>query len=91
MVESKAHRYPEENDSKGSYDEIKWQAPKTKRYRGNKTWTNNQGPELKADTDFKGWCTNLEGDVFDIGPRALDNVWQETEGTGTVSGRDVIQ
>ena len=55
-------------------DEHKVKSPKTNMYRGTNTWINTQGPELKADTDFKGWCSDLEGSssIFDLGLRALD-------------------
>ena len=32
-------------------------------------WTKTQGPELEAETDFKGWCSNLDRYIFDIGLR----------------------
>ena len=28
---------------------------------------NTQGPELKTETNFKGWCSDLEGYIFDLG------------------------
>ena len=39
---------------------------------GKRTWTKNQGPELKDKTDLKGWRSDLEGYIFDLGPRSLD-------------------
>ena len=42
--------------------------------------TKNQGPDLEANTKFKGQCSNLEGYTFDTGPRALDNyTWKMNE------------
>ena len=61
MVENRPPRSPEGNESKGTNEEIKGESSKPKRYRGKKTWTKNQGPELKADTEFKGRCSDLEG------------------------------
>ena len=72
MVKTKPPRYPEENESKNSTYRQKGQAPKIKRYQGKNTQTKIKGPELKAETNFKGWCINLEGYIFDLGPRASD-------------------
>ena len=54
------------NESKVSIDESKKQASNPKRYISKKTYTKNQVPELEADTDFKGRCSELEGYVFNI-------------------------
>ena len=71
MVENRPPRSPEGNESKGTNEEIKGESSKPKRYRGKKKRTKTQGPYIKADTDFKGWCSELEVYVFDIGLRAL--------------------
>ena len=34
--------------------------------------TKTQGPELKAETDFKGQCSDLEGYIFNIGMISSD-------------------
>ena len=52
--------------------ENKGQESKTKRYRDKKTRTKIQGPKLEADTNFKSWCSGLEGYIFDLGPIASD-------------------
>ena len=72
MVVTKKSHYHEWNESKNSTDENKVQAYNTKRYRGKKTRTKIQGPELKADNYFKGWCSDLEGFIFNLGPIASD-------------------
>ena len=70
MVESKLYQYPEGNYPKLSTDKSNGNNFTNKRYRGKKIWTKTQGPELESDTNFKGWCSDLEGYVFNIGPRA---------------------
>ena len=69
MVESKPPRLPEGNEYKVSTDGNKGQDPNPKKYRGNKH-QNKPTPEPKAETDFRGWCTDLEGYTFDLGSRA---------------------
>ena len=49
----------------------KGQAPKSKKYRGKKTQTKSQGPVTKANTKFKGRCSELEDYIFNLGMRAL--------------------
>ena len=73
MVETKLYRSPEVNTPKSLTEEQKGQSTKTNSYRGNKTWTKTQGPELKSGADFKGWCTNLEGYIFGLGQVSQDN------------------
>ena len=34
--------------------------------------TKTQGPDLKADTNFMVWCSDLESYILNIGPRASD-------------------
>ena len=64
VVETKLYGPPEVNKPKSLTDEHKGQSTKTNSYRGNKTWTKTQGPELKANTDFKGWYNDLEGYIL---------------------------
>ena len=61
------------NDYKKLTDKNKEQSPKTKSNRGKKTRTKSHGPELEAETNFKGRFSDLEGYIFDIGPIASDN------------------
>ena len=70
VVKTKPPRSPEGNYSKNSADKHKGQALKTKRYRGKNTRTKTQGLELKAETNSKGRCSNQEGYIFNLGPRA---------------------
>ena len=42
------------------------------RYRGKKTRTKNQGPELEDETDFKGRYSDLEGYIFYLVPIISD-------------------
>ena len=53
-------------------EEHKVQSPKKKRYQVNDNWTKNQGPEIEAETNFKGQCSNQEGYIFNLGTRAPD-------------------
>ena len=72
MVKIKPSRPSEGNELKNSTDKNKAQAPKSKKYRGKKTRTKSQGPEPKAETNFKGWCSDLGGYIFGLGPRSLE-------------------
>ena len=72
MVETKPYLYPKGNESKNLTDNHKGKAPRTKRYWVKKNWTNIQGPELETKTDLKAQCTNLDGYIFKLGPRASD-------------------
>ena len=74
VVETKSSWYTEGNESKVSTEKNKGQPFKPNSYRVKKTQTKTQGPELEADTDFKGQCSDLEGYIFDHGPRALDKL-----------------
>ena len=47
-----------------------------KRCRGNKTHIKTKGPELRVQIYFKVRCSDLEGYVFDIGPRASDKFYR---------------
>ena len=59
MVESKPSRPPEGNESKIPTDGNKGKASNNKKYRGQKP-RNKPSPDPKAETDFQGWCTDLE-------------------------------
>ena len=72
MVKTKPSRYPEGKESKNLTDEHKGQATKTKRYRGKNNRTKTQVLELKAETNFKGRCSDLEGYGFELGTRVLE-------------------
>ena len=72
MVESKPSRPPEGDKLKIPTDGEKGQASNPKNYRGNKP-LNKLSPELETKTDFQGWCTDLEGYTFDLGPRESEN------------------
>ena len=50
----------------------KEQSPKSNKYRGKKILTKYQGPKPKAKINFKGQCSDLEGYILDLEPRALD-------------------
>ena len=39
--------------------------------------TKAQYQELKAETNFKGWYSGLEGCIFNIGPRYSDKFAKE--------------
>ena len=71
MVKSKPSRPLEVNESKLPTDRNKGQASNNKKYRGKKSW-NKPSPEPKAETDFQGRCTDLEGYTFDLGLRAYE-------------------
>ena len=72
VVVSKPSRPPKGNESKNSTDKNKGQALKSNNYRGKKTRNISQGPEPKAETNFKGRCSDLEGYISEIGPRASE-------------------
>ena len=57
----------------------KGQAKKYNKYRGKKTRTKPHGKYLEAETNFKGWCSDLEGNIFDLGPRAPDKFARKTK------------
>ena len=69
MVKSKPSHPPEGNEPKIPTDRNKGQSSKTKKYRGKKT-RYKPSPDPKTETDFQGWCTDLYGYTFDLGPRA---------------------
>ena len=72
MVKSKPSRPPEGNELKIPTDGNKGQVSKPKKYRGKKQPRNKSSLEPETETDFQGWCTDLEGYTFDLGPRASD-------------------
>ena len=69
MVKSKTSCLPESNKSKIPIDGNKGHASNPNKYRGNKPW-NKPSQEPKYETNFQGQCTDLEGYIFDLGPRA---------------------
>ena len=73
MVESKPSCPPEGNELEILTDGNKGQASKAKKYRGKKP-RSNPSPEPETKTDFQGWCTDLEGYTFNLGPRASEKI-----------------
>ena len=73
MVKIRISRFPEGNESNNLTGLHKGEASNTNRYQDNKTQTNTQGPELEAEIKFNSWCSNLEGRIFNIDPRASYN------------------
>ena len=71
MVESKSSCTLKVNKLKNSTGKTEGQATKYKKYRSKKTQTKSQGPERKAKTNFKGCWNDLEGYIFDLGPKSL--------------------
>ena len=76
VVESKPYRPTERNESKIPEDWNKDQASNPQRYRGNIP-LNKPIPDPKSKTDFHGQSTDLEGYIFDLGPRASENFYQK--------------
>ena len=72
MAETKPYRSPEINKSKNSTEKNKGDESNPKRYRGRNNLTKTQGPEPEADTNFTDWCSDIEGYIFALGPRASD-------------------
>ena len=72
MVESKPSGPPEGNELNFLTDGNKGQVSKPKKYIGKKQPWNKSSLEPETETDFQGWCTDLEGYTFDLGPRAYD-------------------
>ena len=58
----------------GSTGESKGKASNMNIYRVKKIQNKTQGLELKAHTNFKGQYSDLEGYVFNIGPRDLNKL-----------------
>ena len=81
MVENKPFCYLEGNGLKNLTDENKGQVYNPKRYSYKKTRTKTQVPELKAETNFKGRCSDLEGYIFDLGPKSSDKFSRTTKET----------
>ena len=72
MVGLNPSRSTEGNELKISTDGEKGQVSKPKKYRGKKQLRNKSSLEPETNTDFQGWCTDLEGYTFDLGSRASD-------------------
>ena len=70
MVKNKPPRYTEGNKSNNLTDKNKGRASKPKMYRGKNEQNKPQGPKLNAEKNFKSQCSDLEGYIFYIGPRA---------------------
>ena len=82
VVYTKTYRSLERNELKVYTDKNKGQESKPKRYRGKKTKTNTQGPELKSDTYFKGQYSDLERYIFDLGlisSKKFDRIMKDLE------------
>ena len=71
MADLKPSRQPEGNESKIRTDGNKGQTSNTKNYIGKKP-QNKPSPEPESETDYQGRCTDFEGCIFDLGPRASD-------------------
>ena len=69
MVKSKPSCRPEGNVLKILTDGEKGQASNPNKYRGNKP-RDKPSPDPKSKTEFQGRCTDLEYNIFDLGPRA---------------------
>ena len=72
MVEIKPYRLSTVNESNNLTAKSKGKSPKSKNYKRKNTRTKSQGPDHKAENDFKRWCSDLEGYSFDLGPEASD-------------------
>ena len=59
IVKTKPKCLAEVNEINNLTEKNKGQASKIKIYRGRKTRTKTQGPEIEANTDFKGWCSEI--------------------------------
>ena len=68
MIESKPSRTPEGNESNILTDGNKGQSSNPNKYRGKKP-RNKPSLEFEDETDFQGRYTDLEGYIFDLGPR----------------------
>ena len=69
MVGSKPFCPPKGNESNKPNDKNKGKSPNSNKYRGKKTRTKYQGPYPEDETNFKGWCSGLEGYLYDLGTR----------------------
>ena len=76
VVTTKLFRPYEVNWFKNLTGGNKGQASKSNKYRGNKTWTKSQVPYPKAGTDFKGWCSDLEGYIFNLVLRSSEKFFR---------------
>ena len=75
MVTLKPSVPPEGNKSKILTDRNNGQASKPKKYRG-KNPQKHPSSDPKAETNFQYLCTDLEGYIFDFGPRASNKFAQ---------------
>ena len=73
MIKQKTSRPYESNESKIPTDGNKREASKPKNFRGRKP-RNKPSLEPGTETDFQGWCNDLEGYIFDIGTRASKTI-----------------
>ena len=78
MAEEKPSRQPDVNVLQNPTDRNKGQDSKTKKYRGKKP-QNKPIPNTRPKTDFNGRCTDLEGYIFDLGPRTSYKLAQTME------------
>ena len=69
MVESKPSHTHEVNESKNLTGVNKGQSSNTNKYRGNNP-RKKSILDPKANTNFKGQCTEFQSHIFDLGPRA---------------------
>ena len=68
----KPSRPPKGNESNILTHRRKGQASNTKKCRGKKP-QNKPSPYPESKIDFQGQCTDLEGYMFDLKPRASEN------------------
>ena len=66
MVKNKPTLYPERKQLNNYTEKNKGQTTNTKRYIGKKKRTKTKDLRIEADTDFKGWCSDLGGYIFNI-------------------------
>ena len=71
IFKSKPSIPPESNKSKILTNRNKGKVSTTVKYRGKKP-QNKPILESETETDFQGRCTDLEGYIFDLGPRESD-------------------
>ena len=89
MVNNKPSCSPEGKKLKNLTKKNKGQSSKPNRYRGKKMGTKTQGPELEDETNFKGWCSYLEGYILNLGTISSDNfpglwrIWSDILGQPT--------
>ena len=84
---SEPYLTPEINKLKKLTEKNKGQSPRSNKYRGKKTLNKYQGPEPKADTNFKGQCSDLEGYIFNHEPRSLETFSRTMQDMGGTLGQ----